>query len=63
MTTQGSPNAPAPLSATHKITRAVRLTVLGASLASLSALALTPAVGYAQNQAVYQIAPARWAAP
>ena len=48
---------PLPLSATHKITRAVRLTVLGASLASLSALALTPAVAYAQSQAVYQIAP------
>ena len=34
---------PLPLTATHKITRAVRLSLLGVSLASLSALAMMPA--------------------
>ena len=48
---------PLPLIATTKITRAVRLAVLGASLASLSALALMPAQASAQSQTIYQIAP------
>ena len=48
---------PLPLNATPKITRAVRLAVLGASLASLSGLALMPAQASAQSQTVYQIAP------
>ena len=48
---------PLPLIATTKITRAVRLAVLGASLASLSALALMPAQASAQSQTLYQIAP------
>ena len=48
---------PLPLIATTEITRAVRLAVLGASLASLSALALMPAQASAQSQTLYQIAP------
>ena len=48
---------PLPLIATTKISRAVRLAVLGASLASLSALALMPAQASAQSQTLYQIAP------
>ena len=48
---------PLPLHATPNIRRAVRLAVLGASLASLSGLALMPTQAFAQSQTVYQIAP------
>ena len=48
---------PLPLNTTTKIARAVRLAVFGASLASLSGLALLPAQAAAQSQAQYQIAP------
>ena len=46
---------PLPLTATHKITRAVRVSLLCASLASLSALAMMPALSYAHSQTTYQI--------
>ncbi|MFH6565923.1 TonB-dependent siderophore receptor [Pseudomonas kulmbachensis] len=48
---------PLPLNATTKITRAVRLAVFGASLASLSGLALIPTQVSAQSQTAYRIAP------
>ena len=48
---------PLPLNTTTKIARAERLAVFGASLASLSGLALLPAQAAAQSQAQYQIAP------
>ena len=46
---------PLPLNATTKITRAVRLAVFGASLASLPGLALMPTQVCAQSQTVYHI--------
>lgn len=48
---------PLPLNATTKITRAVRLAVFGASLASLPGLALIPTQVSAQSQTAYRIAP------
>jgi len=47
---------PLPLNATTKITRAVRLAVLGASLASVSGLALMSTQACAQSQTAYQVA-------
>ncbi|MCU1723378.1 TonB-dependent siderophore receptor [Pseudomonas sp. 5P_5.1_Bac1] len=44
-----------PLTTTTKISRAVRLAVLGASLATLPGLALLPAQAMAQSQGTYQI--------
>ena len=46
---------PLPVNATTKISRAVRLAVFGASLASLCGLALMPTAVSAQSQTVYQI--------
>ena len=48
---------PLPLNASTQITRAVRMAVFGASLASLPALALMPTQACAQSQTVYEIAP------
>ena len=48
---------PLPLKTPTLLTRAVRLAVLGASLASLSGLALMPAQVMAQSLSAYQIAP------
>ena len=48
---------PLPLNASTQITRAVRMAVFGASLASLSALALMPTQACAQSQTLYEIAP------
>ena len=47
---------PLPLNATTKITRAVRLAVLGVSLASVSGLALMSTQACAQSQTAYQVA-------
>lgn len=48
---------PLPLFAKTSMTRAVRLALLGLSLASLSGLTLIPTPALAQNQTAYQVAP------